>query len=187
LLKPIEEYARHAEITAFKTKIGNIDQFLKTVSSKKPPDTEIQFFDADLVATWQHLYFAALNALTAFKNNENKSRTIAMETMLYASAQRQIQKATTLMGIKPTTNQVAVLIIGKNAEETISALTTVSKLIGVKRDDAILELSNEKMAFIQTAFGISDIELHTIVKKKDLQGALVDLVIERMALVATQK
>jgi len=49
-------------------------------------EVEVQLFDASLVTTWEHLYFAALDSLTAFRNRENISRSLAMETMLYASA-----------------------------------------------------------------------------------------------------
>ncbi len=77
-------------------------------------NVNIQFFDAELIATQEHLYFAVLNALQAFKNKTNLSKSPAMETMLYASAQRQIQKAIECCGIKPQTKNMAVAIIGED-------------------------------------------------------------------------
>jgi len=187
LLKYIEEFRKQLEVTGFRNvRLRDIEQFLKMIRKEKPLNVEIQFFDAKFVATWQHLYFAALNALTAFKNKENISKSLAMETILYASAQRQISKAMRLLGIKPDSSEIAVLIIGERPETVKSALSMVSKHVRSESDDAVLELSEEKATIIQKIFGISSVELKTIVKEDDLEGALTALVIERMALLATQ-
>jgi tRNA threonylcarbamoyladenosine modification (KEOPS) complex Cgi121 subunit len=148
---------------------------------------EIQFFDAKSVATWQHLYFALLNALTAFKNSENISKSLAMETMIYASAQRQIRKAMELIGIGNGASEIALLLVGDDSETLKSVLATISENINMKNDDAVLELSEEKKRIIQEKFGISDLELKTITKKDDLKEALTNLVIEQMAILATQR
>jgi KEOPS complex subunit Cgi121 len=187
LLKYIQEFGKQVEVTGFRNvRITDIDEFLSVIRREKPPNVEIQLFDGKFVATWQHLYFAALNALTAFKNKENISKSIAMETMLYASAQRQISKATKLLGIKPNSSEIAVLIIGEKPETVRSTLAMVSKHVKSESDDKVLELSNEKAKSIQKIFEISNVELKTITRKDDSERALTDLVIERMALLATQ-
>jgi tRNA threonylcarbamoyladenosine modification (KEOPS) complex Cgi121 subunit len=187
LLVHIEEFRKYAIITGFKSiRIRNKEEFLKKIHKEKQSNVEIQFFDAKSVATWQHLYFALLNALTAFKNNENISKSLAMETMIYASAQRQIRKAMELIGIGNDTSEIALIIVGDDSETLKSALTMISQNINMKNDDAILELSKEKKRIIREKFGISDLELKTITKKDDLKEALTNLVIERMALLATQ-
>jgi tRNA threonylcarbamoyladenosine modification (KEOPS) complex Cgi121 subunit len=163
------------------------EKFLKKVQKEKPSNVDIQFFNAHYVASWKHLYFAALNALTAFKNEENISKSLAVETMLYASAQGQIRKAVGLIGITPKTPEIAVVIVGKNPQLVKSTLQTISAFTNTQPDDAILELSEEKTAIIRKTFGISDLELKTIMKKGDLEAALTDLAIERMALLATQR
>lgn len=188
MLRYIEEFGKHVAIVGFrKVKIKDIEEFFKVIRKEKLADVEIQFFDAKSVATWQHLYFAALNALTAFKNKENISKSLAMETMLYASAQHQIRKAMGLLGIKPYSSEIAALIIGEKPETVKSALSRVSKYINAQRDDTVLELSEEKAATIRRNFTISDVELETVMKKDGLEKALTDLVIERMALLATQR
>jgi len=106
--------------------------------------------------------------------------------MLYASAQRQISKAMELLGIKPHSSEIAVLIIGEKPETVRSALAMVSKHVNSDPDDTVLELSNEKATSIQKIFEISSVELKTVIKKDDSERALTDLVIERMALLATQ-
>jgi len=188
LLKYIEEFGKYAAITGFRNvKIKDTKEFLKKVHKEKPSNVETQFFDAKHVATWQHLYFAVLNALTAFKNKENISKTVTMETLLYASAQRQIRKAMELLGIRSETSEIALLIIGQNPETVKSALPIMSASVNVQHDDTVLELSKEKRRIIQKAFGISDLELKTVMKKDGLEEALTSLVIEQMALLVTQR
>jgi tRNA threonylcarbamoyladenosine modification (KEOPS) complex Cgi121 subunit len=188
LLKHIKEFGKYLIITGFKNvNIGDAEEFLKIINKEKPSGVDIQFFDAKLIATWQHLYFAAINALTAFKNKENISKSLAMETLLYASTQRQIRKAMEIIGIKSETSEMAVLIIGEKPNIVKSALHMVSKHVKAKSDDTVLELSKRKNELIQKTFEISELELKTVIKKDSLEDALTSLVIERMALLATQR
>ncbi len=188
MLTYIEEFKRHLAIVGFKNrKTGDVEGFLETVRKEKPSDAEVQVFDANLVATWEHLYFAAFNALSAFQDKRNISNTLSMEAMLYASAQNQIRKATALLGIKFDSHEVAVLIVASETESLELALSTVLKHVEGRRDDRILELSTHKSALIQEVFQVSNTELQTIARQGDLNRALVDLVIERMALLATRK
>jgi tRNA threonylcarbamoyladenosine modification (KEOPS) complex Cgi121 subunit len=147
---------------------------------------DFQLFDGRLVATWEHLYFAALNALVAFKSKRNISKSVAVETLLYASAQYQIQKAMRLLGVKPGSSNIAVLIMGEQSEPVQSLLSTISENVGGKRDERVLELSEEKSESIRRFFGISENQLRTAKRGGSLERALVDLVIERVALVAVQ-
>lgn len=187
-MKHIEEFKIYAEISGFKNvKISQAKEFLDKVSKEKPAGVEVQFFDARRVATWQHLFFAALNALTAFKNKENISKSLAMETLLYAAAERQITRAVELVGIAATSSDVAVLIIGKEPRKIESALSMVSKNVGGQRDEKVLELSKNKAATIRRVFSILEAELRTVMEKNDVEKAMTDLVVERMALLATQR
>ncbi|MCS7125264.1 MAG: KEOPS complex subunit Cgi121, partial [Candidatus Bathyarchaeota archaeon] len=115
MLKFIQEFGKYVAIAGFRdVRIGDVEAFLEKVKKAVVGDCEIQFFDAELVASWQHLYFAALNAIKAFKNGENISKNLAVETLLYASAQRQIRKAVDSLGIKRNTCEIAVLVVGEN-------------------------------------------------------------------------
>jgi KEOPS complex subunit Cgi121 len=175
------------EITGFRNAgIKDTEEFMKTARKQLPEKTWVQFFDAELVASWQHLYFAVLNALLAFKNGRNISKTVAMEVMLYASAQRQISKAIQLIGVKRDSTNVAVAIIGENTENLKASLSAVSKRIGVKPDETVLELTNAKVQSIRKAFEVSTQELEAVTEKKNVKQALVNLVIERTALLSTQ-
>jgi tRNA threonylcarbamoyladenosine modification (KEOPS) complex Cgi121 subunit len=182
----LEEYSKTIEITGYRgINFLVVEAYLKT-NRKKAQNCEFQFFDADLIATFEHLYFAGLNALAAFKTKTNISKTPAMESMLYASAQRQIQKAIEHAGIKPESQNMALLIIGDDAEQVESALKLVSKAVGAPPDETVLELTQAKIGKIKKVFGITDIELLSTARAKDDETALVSLIIERIALVSTQ-
>jgi KEOPS complex subunit Cgi121 len=187
MLKYIEEAGKYVEITGFRNlSIEDAEDFVKAARKGAPQSSCVQFFNAELVATWQHLYFAVLNALLAFKNERNISKSVAMEAMLYASAQRQIRKAIDLMGVKCSSANVAVVVIGESAESVESFLSEVSKRVGEKNDDDVLELSKEKVQGIREAFGITETAVETVMEKDNGEDALVDLVIERVALLSTQ-
>jgi len=186
MLQLIKEHGKYAEITGYRgISFGKTEAFLKA-SRKKNQNFDIQFFDADLTATQEHLYFAVLNALRAFANKTNLSKSPAMETMLYASAQRQIQKAIERSGIKPESRNMSVVIIGDDPKQIEKALEAVSESVGSKPDETVLELTKPKCAKIMKAFGISGEEMKTV-DGGDEKKAITDLVIERMALLATQQ
>ena len=186
MLKHIEEFGKYVAIAGFRgAKVRNVEKFLMQIRNEKPSDIEVQVFDAEVVATWQHLYFATLNALTRFRKSSNISNNLAMEIMLFASAQHQIQKATQIVGIKADSSSIAILILGEKSGTAKSYLARVTKNIDAQQDDGVLEISEKKMKAIQKIFGISDAELETVTEKGNLKKALVDLVIERVALLAT--
>jgi KEOPS complex subunit Cgi121 len=186
LLKFAEEFQKYVLISGFReVKISDPERFLRFIAAEKGSGLEIQIFDAEGIATWQHLYFAVLDALVAFENSANISRSLMMEVMLYASAQRQIRKATEILGIKSASTKMAVVIVGQKAEELEPAVLMISNQTRAERDEEVLELTGEKMAHIQRIFEITSEELRAVMKEDDVKKALVDLVIERMALLAT--
>ncbi len=147
---------------------------------------EVQFFNADLIATWEHLYFAVIDALMAFKTKRNISKSLAVEVMLYASAQRQIKKAIELVGLKCGCQDLALIVEGESIESVKSVVSSISKQIGKAPDEVVLSLSPSKKAIIRAAFEITKNELIVAKKENDVERALVDLVIERMALLSTK-
>lgn len=176
------------EITGFRNiHIKDCKSLSQTLTGMLPRDCEVQFFDAALVATWEHLYFAVLNAIMNLRSTRGISKSIAVESVLYASAQRQIQKAIDFIGLKPNCENAAVVIIGENAESVKAGLEAASKLVGAQPDDSVLELSKVKMGRIRKDFDITDAELCAATARgvSDEQ-AIVDLVVERVALLSTR-
>ena len=187
MLYHIEEYGKYVEISGYKNiKFAKAEEFLKANRRENQKNVDIQFFDADLIATAEHLYFAALNALQALRNKTNLSKSAAMETMLYASAQRQIQRAIQRCGIKPQTTSMAVSIIGEDPTQLKTVLGAITACVGVEPDEEVLEMSDFKEQKILETFQITDEEIKAVIKNGNRKGAVVDLVIEHVALLATQ-
>jgi tRNA threonylcarbamoyladenosine modification (KEOPS) complex Cgi121 subunit len=185
VLQYLVEQGRYVEITGYRNiRFEAAEAFLKA-NRKQTQTVDIQFFNADLIATQEHLYFAVLNALQAFKDKTNHSKSPAMETMLYASAQGQIQKAIDRSGINPQTKNMAVTLIGEDPAQIQNTLQTLTKCVGSGPDESVLEMTKAKEAKIKKAFGIQTAEIETL-QTSEPKDAIVNLVIEQMALLATQ-
>jgi len=187
MLRYMKEYRKYVDITGYQdVSFDKAESFLKANRKHNPQDVSIQFFDAELIATKEHLYFAILNTLEAFKNKTNVSKSPAMETMLYSSAQRQIQRAIDRCGIKPQTTKMAVILIGEDPGEIELAVKEIAKTVGAEPDISVLEMTKDKEEKIIKAFEITEEELRTVMKVNRREKAIVNLVIERVALLSTQ-
>lgn len=188
MIEKLEGFDKYLAVASFKNaKIKDVDEFF-TMVKEKTGGICVQFFDVELIAGREHLCFATLNALNAFKNKINISSSLAMETLLYASARRQIKEAVSLLGIKPNSHQVAVLILDTSKEKASLTLKTVSDLLQAERDDSVIELSEQKFEKLKKLFAISNLELEAKTKRRGAEKqALMDLIIEHMALLATHR
>lgn len=183
----LNEYGKWLEITGYRNILfAKLEDFLKSNRKQIGQSIDIQFFDADLTASQEHLYFAALNALQAFQNKTNISKSPAMETILYASAQRQIKKAIQHSGIKVQTTNMAVIVIGEDKAQIKTLIEAVTACVGTEPDERVLEITKTKERKIVEAFKITEEEIRTIIKNDDREKAIIDLVIERVALLSTQ-
>lgn len=186
MLQYIKEQEKYLEITGYKNiAFDKAETFLKTNRKQPKQNIDIQFFDADLIATQEHLYFAILNALQAFKSKTNLSKSLSMETLLYASAEGQIQKAIEYCGIKPHTKNMAVAIIGEDPKQMQNTIDALTKSVGSEPDSNVLEMTKTKETKIKKVFKITNEELITV-ENSNQEKAIVNIVIEQVALLATQ-
>ena len=188
MIEKLEDFNKYLIVAGFKdVQISNTYTFFKRVR-EETCNACVQFFDAILIAGPDHLRFAAFNSLNSFKNKLNISSSLAMETLLYASAQKQIVNAIEKIGIKPNHDRVAILILAESQEKASWILNTISRLLLGKRDDSVIELSGQKIDELMKLFQISNLELGAETERKGTEkDALLDLVIEHMALLATER
>ena len=188
LIKRIDEFDMYLAVTAYKNvKIDNVEDFIQN-ARKEAGEAVVQFFDAKFIAGFEHLFFAVLNALTAFKNNLNISKSLAVEILLYAAAERQIRNAVKFLGVREETRDVAVVVLAESREKVIGVLDKLSSIIHASQDESVLEIDDEKFEAIRKLFNISDLEIEAELKRKGLEKeALKDLVIERVALLVTRR
>lgn len=128
--------------------------------------------DADVVCGRAHLEAAVVHAKRAMDQGTNAAATVAMETMLFASGERQISKAKEKMGIKDGMRHFALVLFD------CSDPAEVLKRLRLIKDDLVLLPSREKVL----AYGIEASELGTV---PGTQAA--DLVLERVAFVEILK
>jgi KEOPS complex subunit Cgi121 len=134
-------------------------------------NVQIALMDAELVFGREHILSAFEHAERAFRNRTNTAKTLATETLLYASGDRQISVAIEKMGIKDGSKSVAVAILNDIEDDRIPELL---EKLGLKRDDGVLLPEGKSLK----AFGISEKELATVPEERRY-----DLVLEKVALV----
>ncbi|UCH01313.1 MAG: hypothetical protein JSV20_05360 [Candidatus Bathyarchaeota archaeon] len=184
----ISEFNRKIMILGFKdVKIHNVNDLVYRFK-KYLSNIPIQLFDADFIAGKKHLFFASLNALKAFKQKNNISDSLEIESLIYASGQRQINIAIEMVGIKLTTSRIAVLIFLSNNEDYKKIEKTVSEIIQGTRYDRVLKIEDkDKIKKLKKTFHITTLELEAIINKNTtLEDALTKSIIERGAILAVK-
>lgn len=185
-LKSVEELGKVVGIAGFRdARVGDVPAFIGAAKARLP-GIESQFFDADRVADWEHLFFAALNALKAFRAGRGLAQRLDMEVLVYASCQHQIAKAFGIVGLRPDSVRVAVVLIGDNEAEVRRGVELVAGVVGVP-DDSVLLVDQAKFERLREVFGITDLELSAVMDPWDRFTAAKMLVVERCALVAFAK
>ena len=186
----LEEFDHHYLLIAGYNSAGisKPEDVLKQLRSSVP-DAQLQLFKADLIAGREHLSFAARNALQSFKGTSRKSKSLAVEFLLFVSCQRQISKAIELLGVSSRDRRVALAAISesKSALEKLEEVAK-SKIRG-DRDDGLIEIrSKGKADRLRRVYGITSIESNAsrVADETELE-VLKRLVIERSSLVAIDR
>ncbi len=139
----------------------------------------IQAFDAQVVYGKDHILSAVMHAKRAFQQRTNATNTLALEILLYAAGERQIQKAIKKMGIKKGKQGIVFLITDTSNKKDLKGAdeSVVQKLLNTfqfTRDDDVIYGDMETLK----CFGITKSELSTVSKEK-----YGELILERIAMV----
>lgn len=164
------------------TQIYDVEDVLRQIKRlAKEKGVILQLVDANRVTGKEHLELASYHAKKAFQQNSQISNSIEIETLLYATGQRQIDKALTLMGITPKTKNVAAVVLFPPVKPTnLSEL--FQEIIGLlkgKQSKKVFNLTSEKERTLIQLFDITSEELRT--------GSTHDLIIERMGMLELTK
>ena len=122
----------------------SIEQLVKFVGKLNEKNAVVQIFDSKMIANRIHLAGAYANALIVFKNHTNKTRSIAMEMLLFAAMTDQIEDAIDKVGAK--SNSDFVVFSDKKA-----AFVKVKPVLTIKSD---FEASSAHTKYVAAAFGI---------------------------------
>lgn len=166
------------EVIGAKGSIQDMDLFFKQILNlSKKYKIVIQVIDADIVYGKNHLISASQHAVRAFGQKKNSTNSLAMEILLYASGERQIQRAIQKVGIKKGNVNIALVFVDEVQENGKVSDTIVGKILEVlnlTRDDKVLEGDIDTLR----KFGITQQELMTVPKNKHR-----NLILEKVAMV----
>jgi KEOPS complex subunit Cgi121 len=160
--------------------IQNIETFVQQLLLfSKNEHLVIQAFDASAVFGETHLVSATQHALRAFEQKTNATNSLALEILLYAAGERQINKAIKKIGIKKGRHTIAFVLIDQRKEKPDQKhiQTVIRKLLRkfhLTLDNTVLEGDRDTLKKL----GITDQEIVTIPESK-----YGDLVLEKVALV----
>jgi len=73
--------------------------------------SEVLVVDGDMVFGTAHVRSAAMHAAKAIAEGKNSSDSLAMETLLYASGERQLSGAIRKMSVRPETERVVLAVV----------------------------------------------------------------------------
>jgi KEOPS complex subunit Cgi121 len=160
--------------------IKNIDTFVQQLLAfSKQEHLIIQAFDARVIYDKNHLISATNHAKRAFQQGTNAINSPALEILLYAAGERQIQKAIKKIGVKKGEQQIVFVITDFFNQKTNKYVgkTVIQKLLKTFHltiDEKVLKGDRATLK----RFGITDQELSTIPEEK-----YGDLILEKVAMV----
>jgi tRNA threonylcarbamoyladenosine modification (KEOPS) complex Cgi121 subunit len=124
---------------------------------------EVLIVDGRFVFGLEHLSTAVFHAHKAIVEGRNSSKSLAMESLLYASGERQLNAAIKKMGVNDSTSSIVVVHLGGGPLSLSGDWAPLSE-----------NLVPDKERLAQ--YGITEAELQTVDP-----GRLSDLVLERVA------
>lgn len=145
--------------------------------------TEVQLVKADLIAGPEHLQFAARNALYSFRGDRRRSKSLAMELLLYISCQRQIAKAIKFLGVDSKDSHVALIALSPSKDAIQELASRARSVLNGEPDDGRIEIGSEqKMARLRESYGVTVKEMEAARLEEETETSVLKrLIVERSA------
>jgi tRNA threonylcarbamoyladenosine modification (KEOPS) complex Cgi121 subunit len=184
----LPEFSAHIWILGFASRPSDLDLIIRTILEKYP-QVDVQFVDLDKVPGSRFLFLATLNAMRSYHSRQRISRTLSMEILLFASANRQINEAIRLVGITPNTKETAVVLVARSEKEASEAASLLSQILEQNSNDALIDdWSAERIRNVRSLFEIGSKELKAAIRKNEPKAQAIErLAIERSALLTVRK
>lgn len=149
-----EEYTMeyNIQIAGFKSNINDFRKLMNNISEISKNCT-IQLLNADGIAGYEHILHATVHAIKAFERDENIAKDLGLEICVRASAQRQISKALSILGINEGEMNICAIAVDCS-ENIMDELGRILK----NRDDNVLK-SDETL--LKDIYNISNAEIDT--------------------------
>lgn len=140
------------QIAGFKSKIDDFEELMRNINEISNECT-IQLLNADGIAGYEHAHHATIHAIKAFDRGENIAKDLGIEISVRASAQRQISKALSILGIEEGRLDICAVAVDCNANIMDELEVTLDK-----RDDNVLKPDK---TLIKNIYNILDVEIKT--------------------------
>ena len=149
---------------------------------------QVQLVKPSRIAGLEHLKFAAHNAIQSFNGKGRRSKSLAVELLLYAACQRQISKAISILGVDGTDTRVVLLGLSDSKEALEQLSGDASSMFGGKSDDRLLDIdSRQKLAELKRCYAVSVREMDGArISGENDADVLKRLIVERSALLVTR-
>jgi len=164
--------------------IRNVETFVQHISDFSDQEhLVIQVFDARMIFGENHLISATLHARRAFEQGTQATNSLALEILLYAAGERQIQKAIKKIGVTQGKQSMVFLLtdpLHLKPRKTVdkAVIQRLFRTFRLSRDDAVI--NGDRMTLKR--FGITEVELSTVSQEK-----YGELILEKIALVDVVK
>ncbi len=180
-----------------KTKVVGISEFhnsknlkqeelIQLAASLSSDAITVQLLNGRLIADEIHLLSAVQNAINAQHGEYMLSRSLDVEIIIFASAQRQIGKALDTLGVYDGLDEIAVVVVGFDVESVEKIILDLAKQIG-KEILPPFPATNERVERIKDHYQIDDKEINTISDSRTIESRLSALsrcLVSRVSLVA---
>jgi tRNA threonylcarbamoyladenosine modification (KEOPS) complex Cgi121 subunit len=168
---PVEESTKDMQAWLVQVSKGEAKRLQDdAVSNASISGVEVLVLRSDMVFGSDHLRSALFHAKKATSEGRNASESLAMETLLYASGERQLSAAIKKMSIDSSSSEVALVQLTPGRFDTGESWKPMP---AVRADVPLEDLSR---------FGISREELATVKDRRTM-----DIVLEKVASVDVLK
>ena len=184
----LPEAGLHAWISAFNVSPRTPEELFRAIA-EKCPGISVQLVDLDRVPGQRYLKLATVNAIKSFHSKQPIAKSLAMELLLYVSAEKQIVRALKRIGITADTGRVAAIAVGANRADVLAAANFLATTLGRDSEDGLLdEWSPQRIENVRSSFDIGDKELGAIIQKNESETMAVErLAVERSAMLAAKR
>ncbi len=161
------------ELTVWKTRVtkGQAPLFLHDqVEPRKERKTQVLVTKADMIFGADHLKTALYHAKKAIAEGRNASDSLALETLLYASGERQLSSALKKMTVDDDTDEIVIAKLSEGSFKPKENWEPIPDMVDSPSRDRLLR------------FGLTEKELETLGDTHP-----IELVMEKVAAVDVLK
>jgi len=162
------------------------EELIQLAKSLSSDSITVQLLNGLLSADETHLLSAAQNAINAKRGEYMLSRSLDVEIIVFASAQRQIGRALDELGVYDGLDDIAVVVVGTDSSAVKDCIQDLAGKIGSEVIPAFAATS-ERIERIKDHYQISDKEIGAISDSDEIESQLTALsrcLVSRVSLVA---